>query len=516
MASPAFDYPSIFRKRLALLQLCQDSEEFCALEYEKCRRDKVHFITTWGMTFDPRRKPKNFPFMLYDFQVEMIRWIDARYELKELGLIEKSRDMGATWIVSAWAVHSWIFERGFNALFGSRKESLVDDFTLDSIFGKLRYLIQNLPWFLNPIYDVRQRSEWNRYLCLKNPHNGNQITGESANPGFGRGGRSSIVFLDEFAHVQHSEAVWASVHDNTDCLIPLSTPFGKGNQFGWLRHETDIKVLSLHWSKHPEKDKAWYDKKASTMKPHQIAQELDLSYDRSVAGRIYRHFDRRYHVAAEPIIPNIDFEQFITWDFGIADPTAILWGQITPLGGIEIWNEYQLDGYDIDFHAPVALGRAPKEIVLMTEQGRKYVRKVIERVPPGLNPTHYGDHAGTARTANSKRSCKTALASYGITLNTTGKQGFDWRIECLDHLMKLRHNPTRDEWYSVFTVSPTCTKTIDACFNYQYETDPEKLNDEKIKPKHDKYSHIMTALEFLAINRFPRTEGASFREEKVR
>jgi hypothetical protein len=483
-------------------------------EYELCRRSKIHFINNWGQTYDPREMPKHFPFELYEFQTEAISWITQRYTNKENGLIEKSRDMGVTWLIAAWAAHEWLFGHGFTALFGSRKQDLVDDMTMDSIFGKLRYFIYRLPPFLKP--EMKQRTKHDRYLTLINPDNGNELTGESANIGFGRGGRSSICFLDEYAHVQHSEAVWASISDNSDCIIPVSTPNGKGNQFSWLRHESSIPVLSIHWAKHPKKNKDWYEKKKAQMKPHQIAQELDLSYEQSAAGKVYRRFDRKWHIGKEVIYPNPDYEQWVAWDFGIADPTAILWGQVTPSGIIQVWGCYELTDRDIDFFIPISKGSLPSEFDLLTEDQKRHLMFWLKKVPKGHTANHYGDNSGTARTANSRRSCRAAMDEKGIKLHSSGKQTFDWRIECVDNLLRLRNNPSRNEWYSIVEVSPDCQKFIDAMNNYEYDSDPDKLNDEKLKPKHNWASHMVSAFEFLAINRFPLRESTGFREERIR
>ena len=501
-----------YERRIAYEIDCSKSKELAAAEYELCRRDVSYFINNWCFTFDPRRKPKHFPFSLYEYQKEAIEWLNARYSKKEIGLIEKSRDLGATWIVSAWAVHGWLFEPGFSALFGSRKEDLVDDKTLDSIFGKLRYLIYRLPHFLKPPISARSKND--RYMAIVNPINDNEIVGESANPGFGRGGRKSICFLDEFAHVQHSEAVWASISDNSECIIPLSTPNGKGNQFAWLRHDANLPVLSLHWSKHPLKTRDWYEDKKKTMLPWQVAQELDLSYERSVAGRVYSRFDREYHVASQKIVFDPEAEQFVCWDFGQADPTAILWGQITLEGEIQIWNCFEMSGEDIDFFAPISQGKAPINFFTLPQETKDLINKALSKVPMNHKASHFGDHGGTQRTANSKRSCRDALKSHDVDLKTSGKQTFDWRIECLDNLFKLRQNKTTGQWYSIFKVSPDCSRLIDCLFNYQWDADD--LNKEGIKPKHDWASHMVTALEFFAINRFPVRKSGGYREQVIR
>jgi len=500
-------------KRIKRIKQINANPHIKEAELEMCKRFPTHFINQWCLTFDPRTMPKHFPFELYKFQGGLISWIEQCYNNKTNGLIEKSRDVGATWCVVAWSVHKWLFEPGFHCLFGSRKEKLVDDKTINSIFGKIRYIIYHLPTFLRP--SIKPETNTDAYMRVINPLNDNQIVGESANINFGRGGRSTICFLDEFAHVEHSEVIWAAISENSDCIIPLSTPNGKGNEFARLRHETPIKVKSIHWKEHPNKDDKWYNKKKLELKDWQIAQELDLSYERSQKGRVYQRFDRKYHVPKEPIYMCPEYEQFVTWDFGIADPTAILWGQVTTEGIIEIFECFELTGWDIDFFAPISKGFRPKEFRLLTDEDQKLIDKLFVKIPMGHTADHYGDHHGTARTANSKRSCKTKLREgHNIKLKTSGKQFHDYRIECVDALLKLRRNEKRNEWYSVLQISPDCLRLIDCMNNYRWDSDDP--NDDKIKPKHDWSSHMVTALEFLAINRFPIKKKLHHWELKVR
>lgn len=501
-------------RRIKLIEKINKNPRLQALEIQMCKRDPVHFINNWCLTFDPRTNPKHFPFTLYEYQAETIKWLDDRYKNKENGLIEKSRDLGATWMCVAWAVHKWLFDSGFQCLFGSRKEDLVDNQTLDSIFGKIRYIIYRLPNFLRP--QINERSKNDRYLSITNPNNGNAIVGESANIGFGRGARSSIVFLDEFAHIQHSEAVWASIVDNSDCVVTMSTPAGMDNQFAWLRHKTKIKTLTLHWSKHPHKTKEWYESRKQQMKPWQIAQELDLSYERSLEGRVHHRFDRFYHISKEIIYCNPNYEQFVAWDFGIADPTAILWGQITTDGFIEIWNCFELSDKDIDFFIPLIKGVTPQEYVLLQSEDKAFFDRALSKIPKAINldANHYGDHSGTARTANARRTCRDALKEHGIKLQSSSRQTFDIRIESVDQLLKLRYNTNMNKWYSIVQVSPDCERFIECMFNYVY--DSQDVNDNTIKPKHNWASHMVTAFEYFTINRFPITKPQKSYSTRIR
>lgn len=490
------------RRRLAIAKECEKSLKFRALEFERCKRDVVHFINNWVDTFDPREEHPNLPFKLYPFQVETIQWLEDGFQKKQNGLIEKSRDMGVTWLVCAWTVHKWLFHPSFVARFGSRKEDLVDDHTLESIFGKLRHILYRLPKFLRP-FQMTKREDSHLYLI--NPINNSVCIGESTNVGFGRGGRSSVVFLDEFAHVPYSEAVWTSVRNNSDCINLLSSVNGKGNQFAWLRHESKIRVKTLHWTAHPKKSQAWYDAQAEEMHDWQIAQELDISYEKSKHGRIYSRFDRRYHISEEPIPCKPEWEQAVAWDFGYAGSMAMIWLQIGPKGFVEIWNCFELTGQDIDFFIPLIKGEESIGFKLLDRKSLRWVYEVIAKIPKRYKeecaPIQYGDNAGTAKTANSTRSCKDAIVEARYEFKSSGRQGYDWRFECLDNLLKLNYSQQRGRFESKLMVSSDCKRMIDCLNNATW--DSENIHDDKIKPKNDEFFHMVSALEFFAINRFP-------------
>lgn len=488
-------------RRLSLASACMRNDRLRALEIEMCRLDPVHFANNWLWTFDPREQPANLPFQLWACQEELLRWIEERYQSREGGLIEKSRDMGASWVFVAWFLHSWIFKDGFFGRLGSRKEELVDDSTEESLFGKLRYALHRLPRFLMPKgYTPKKHAT---FLLLRNPDNDNKLVGESANQDFGRGGRSSATLLDESASIPKSESVLASISQNSNCVFHLSSPKGKNNAFYRLKHKTTIPVKTLHWSQDPRKDEAWYEKQKELLLPWEVGQELDLSYDVETGEKIYHRFSRQWHVAKEVIECNPDFEQFVTWDFGLS-VMAIIFGQVAPDGIVEIWQAFEFSGYDIDFFIPIRKGTLPKEMALLTKEEQKLVRDCVKKIPQFRmrNQKDYGDHAGTHKTANSKRSCKRALEDAGFDLISTGKQTYDWRIKCLDRLFRLRSvDVDRNKWKTKLLISPDCVKLID-CLN-NYVNSPTAINRGEVVPLINWASHLVTALEFFAINRFP-------------
>lgn len=250
-----------------------------ALIYYRTR--PTEFIEHWCMTFDPRRRgAKTIPFILFEAQRNYVAWLHQRFTVREDGVTEKARDMGATWLCVCYAVWLWLFVPGTKVGFGSRKEDLVDKLgDPDSIFEKIRIVLRNLPPELLPRGFTHKHHD--HFLKLVNPVNGATITGE-AGDNIGRGGRNSVYFLDEAAHIERPERVDAALDDNSDCKIYISTPNGGGNSFARKRFGGQYPVFTFHWYDHPAKTPEWYAREKAKRDPVNFAQEVDLDYEASV------------------------------------------------------------------------------------------------------------------------------------------------------------------------------------------------------------------------------------------
>lgn len=197
------------------------------------KRHPVDWINDWAITHNPRVAApalKLMPFVLFSRQVEFIEFLHSCIVTdKECGLVEKSRDVGATWLCCAYSVWLWLFTPGAVVGWGSRKELLVDRLGVsDSIFEKMRILIEYLPaWMLPEGFNFRKHAT---HMKIINPENGAVIIGE-AGDNIGRGGRSMVYFKDESAHYERPELIEASLGDNTDVQIDISSVHGTANVF---------------------------------------------------------------------------------------------------------------------------------------------------------------------------------------------------------------------------------------------------------------------------------------------
>lgn len=265
------------------------------LERKRCADDILYWFDKWVYTYDPRlvgqkdadgnRKSPYVQFKLWPKQREVILWLRDRLDALEEGLIEKSRDTGATYLTAGFALHQWLFSPGFKATFGSRKVDYVDKKdNPDSIFAKIRIMLSRLPVeMLPPGFAWAQHDN---YMRIVNPATGSVISGEGGED-MGRGGRSSLYVVDEAAFVPNAETVEKALSGNTDCVIWVSSVNGMGNLFARKRHSImkPHQIARLHWRDDPRKTDAWAEaKQASFSDPTTWASEYDIDYSASVEG----------------------------------------------------------------------------------------------------------------------------------------------------------------------------------------------------------------------------------------
>lgn len=245
------------------------------------------FINDWGMTVDPRNAEKKLPtvipFTLFDIQREFLQFVLDRWRGSENGVIEKSRDMGASWLAMALSCTLCMFEHGIAIGVGSRKEEYVDKSgDPKTLLWKARAFMQYLPREFRGGWDRKKNSQ---HMLLSFPDTEGSIGGE-AGDNIGRGGRTAIYFVDEAAFLERPLLVEASLSANTNCRIDMSSVNGSNNPFAEKTHGGKVKKLSMHWRRDPRKDDEWYAKKCAELDPVVVASEIDMNYSASVEGVI--------------------------------------------------------------------------------------------------------------------------------------------------------------------------------------------------------------------------------------
>lgn len=296
-------YVSVFAWRQRQVMLIRSDKRMRAGAMAYYRTNPVAFINHWVDTYDPRNAgtdlPAYLPLVLFPAQERLVLFLHALVQGQADGLVEKCRDMGATWVSCAFSVWLWLFYDGSSVGWGSRKEALVDKLgDPDSIFEKMRIIVNRLPREFWPAgFRMKEHAT---FMRLINPENGASVTGEAGDD-IGRGGRKLIYFKDESAHYERPEKIEAALGDTTRVQVDISSVNGLGNVFHRKREAGvewaggaplpgKVNVFVMDWQDHPAKDQAWYEMRRSKAEEqgllHKFAQEVDRDYSASVDGVI--------------------------------------------------------------------------------------------------------------------------------------------------------------------------------------------------------------------------------------
>lgn len=240
-----------FRRHL-LTAAATDPRVQAALR-EACRLDFLFFVNVFVWQYNPRQPGAEVgPFVSWDFQDESVPCILGAIEDQDDMLIEKSREMGATWwfLIAEtwlWLFHGW---KKFHNM--SRNEKAVEADDPDCLFWKIDFLLAKLPTWLLP-----KKSRRNK-LFFGNDDNGSTVTGDASTGKAGVGGRATAMFIDEFSQIKEDYEVLHRTSDTTSCRIFNGTHLGLDTAFYELSQRVDMKKLVWHWTLHPEKKRGLY------------------------------------------------------------------------------------------------------------------------------------------------------------------------------------------------------------------------------------------------------------------
>lgn len=278
------DYEWVYTQRAERLRYLREHPEILHRLHEHYAQNPVDWINDWGMTFDPRLAETGqrtvMPFILFPRQEEYVNWVVERWRKREDGIVEKSRDMGVSWLcvaISAWFL---TLIPGTVVGMGSRKEEYVDKIgDPKSLFWKLRMYVDMLPAeFQPPKWNPAEHAPHMR--CLNHSSKAS-VVGE-AGDNIGRGNRTSIYFIDESAHLERPDLVEASLSATSNCRIHVSSVNGAGNPFYRKAHDGKTPKFIFDWRDDPRKDDSWYAAQVAKLDPVTVAQEIDRDYTAAV------------------------------------------------------------------------------------------------------------------------------------------------------------------------------------------------------------------------------------------
>lgn len=328
--------------RMQVRSITNENEHARELQMSLCRSSILYFCNVWCWTFIPGQEA--VPFILYDFQEDLITWMVFLIKHQISGLVEKSRCQGLSWL--SRVVHAWmiLFFKNKIEYSLSLGKTEVDDRTMDSLFGKERFLLNHLPDWMRGGWGERLEGVDN-IMRVHIPKTGGLLKGLLTGSTAGRSGRGSFADYDEFAHVESARETLEASSSLATCEIYISTVKGMNNPFAAMAHAPGTIKKSIHWRQNPVLNDEWAIKERS--KPKYFTdeiwdQEMEIKYESSTPGRVFPQLISSLEPGQSDTenwshLQSGDFFEYdpnypvqLGMDFGLSDPNTCVFAQIKP------------------------------------------------------------------------------------------------------------------------------------------------------------------------------------------
>lgn len=282
-------------------------------EFVRCAQDPVYFMKKYYMIQHPQRGRMLFD--LYPFQEKVLTLFQKYPE----SIINKSRQLGISTLVSAYSLWLMVFQKDKNVLVIATKQD-----TAKNMVTKVRFAYDNLPNWMK----IGAAATSNNALSLRLT-NGSQIKAVSAAGDAGRSEAVSLLVIDEAAFIDNIETIYTAAKMTLATgggCIALSTPNGVGNWFHKSYTEAQLQKnsflpISLPWHVHPERAQDWRDKQDLDLGVRMAAQECDCDFATSgntvIPPEILSWYEQ--NMISEPI--NREGQEKALWIWKYPEPT---------------------------------------------------------------------------------------------------------------------------------------------------------------------------------------------------
>jgi hypothetical protein len=269
----------------------QDLRKWMLNEYKKCAQDPIYFMRKYVKIQNPN-EGGTVPFDLYPFQEDTFK----QFQQYRFNIILKSRQMGISTLVAGYALYCMLFKESFKVLVIAVTQDVAKN-----LVHKVKVMHESLPGFLKGKIVDDNKLE----LSFTN---GSSIKAVSSSPSAARSHGLSLLIIDEMAHLDRSEEVWAGARATLamgGSGIFLSSPLGVGNQFYKLYTQATVgksddglelfNPIKLPWDLHPDRDAKFRETELNAMGPRLFAQEYECEFLTSghtvIEGEILKWLD---------------------------------------------------------------------------------------------------------------------------------------------------------------------------------------------------------------------------------
>jgi hypothetical protein len=293
--------------RVKLLEKAEGDKKLQQDLITACAKSPLYWFNAFVFTFNAKivnpetgkeiNNPRpHEPFITWTIQDKLLNRLTRL--VKDGGdiAIDKSRQMGASWVLLGFLHHMWLFRPDSKILELSRIEDYVDQAGNDkALFWKHDYINSWLPSWMLPPQCLPGKSSKNRVsMRITNTNNGSAIYGEATTKNAARGSVRTIVLLDEFSAVESAMEMRKATDDVAACRIINGTA-KMGSEYSRWVTSGEIEVFTLPWWEHPMKglgrevkyDKLlkkyyttskWHEVEDERRDPKNMAEEVDMNH----------------------------------------------------------------------------------------------------------------------------------------------------------------------------------------------------------------------------------------------
>lgn len=235
-------------------------------EYLKCMKDPVYFAKKYAKIISLDKGLCDFD--LWDYQVRMYK----HFGQNRFSIVLAPRQSGKSQSVVIYLLWYAIFQPDKSVAVLANKGA-----TAREMLARITLALENLPFFLQP--GCRALNKGSILF-----DNNSKIFAAATSGGSIRGQSISLLYLDEFAHVQNAEEFYTSTYPvvtsgKTTQVIITSTPKGIGNMFHqiWERAVQGVneyKPFAVSWRDVPGRDDKWMEDTIKNTSQLQFDQEF--------------------------------------------------------------------------------------------------------------------------------------------------------------------------------------------------------------------------------------------------
>jgi len=300
---------------------------------DRCKLSSWEWILKCIKTLDATGGIKPFP--NYPFALRLVQALTENRIL----IIAKSRQMMATWTVSAFTLHRCFYSQPGLYLFLSKgaRES-------GELLRRLKQISKNLP----PIFSQEIKAKRDEIEFL----NGSRIISLPATEFASRMYSPTGVFWDEMAFTPHDEEIWTSLKpaiDSGGTFTGVSTPNGKQNVFYQLFKDdaNTFGKLTLHYSEHPLRDDDWKIEAGRGISKTRWRQEYEIDFG-AMADRVFDEFDPEIHIRKGRFFAALAGGRIYRGiDFGFHSP-YVVWVHLSESGELTVFDEMEGEDLTLD------------------------------------------------------------------------------------------------------------------------------------------------------------------------